>query len=126
VAASGTTPVAQKAAAKPAAGPAWGGVREEAMMLIALLSCVAAMAWTRLPNHLESAMWMTILVLQAVPYAASLICAGLSALPEFRTRSRPRPSFQAAAASAGPGVLATVRAMTGVDKGRGGGTPSNA
>jgi hypothetical protein len=101
-------------------------VREEAMMLIALLSCVAAMAWTRLPNHLESAMWMTILVLQAVPYAASLVCAGLSALPEFRTRSRRRPSLQAAAASAGPRLLATARAISGVDEGRGGGTPSNA
>ena len=39
-------------------------------------------------------MWMTILVLQAVPYAAALVCAGLSALPEFRPRTRSRKAIQ--------------------------------
>ena len=96
--------------------PPWAGVREEALLLIGLLSCVGAMAWTRLPNHLESAMWMTILVLQAVPYLAALVCAGLSALPEFRPRTSPRRSLQTEAASAGPQLLATARAMSGVDK----------
>ncbi|MBA3479115.1 MAG: glycosyltransferase [Lautropia sp.] len=115
---------ARPAAAVRQAGPAWAGVREEALLLIGLLFCVAAMAWTRLPNHLESAMWMTILVLQAVPYAAALSCAGLSALPEFRTRTRPRHSLQTAAASAGPRLLATARVMSGVNDG--GGTPSGA
>jgi hypothetical protein len=105
------------AAAQVNAGPPWGGVREEALLLIGLLSCVAAMAWTRLPNHLESAMWMTILVLQAVPYLAALICAGLSAVPEFRTRPRPLHSLQPTAAiSAAPNLLATARVMSGVDK----------
>jgi len=121
-----TAKPANAAKAKPPAGAAWAGVREEAMMLFALLSCVGAMAWTRLPNHLESAMWMTILVLQAVPYAASVICAGLSALPEFQRRSHRRHSLQAAAASAAPRLLATARAISGVDDSGGGGTPSKA
>ena len=76
----------KKAASR--SGPPWAGVREEALLLIGLLACVAAMAHTRLPNHLESAMWITILVLQSVPYMAAVICAGLSALPEFRTMAR--------------------------------------
>ncbi len=113
-------------AVKAPAGPAWGGVREEAMLLIALLSCVGAMAWTRLPNHLESAMWMTILILQAVPYMASVVCAGLSALPEFQPRRRRQHSLRPAAASAAPGLLATARAISGVDEGPGGRTPSKA
>ena len=116
-------------ASKAAAGPAWAGVREEALMLFALLSCVGAMAWTRLPNHLESAMWMTILVLQAVPYAAALVCAGLSALPEFQPRSVRRRSLQTVAASALPRLLGAFRTIGGfgrVEQGRGGSTPSKA
>jgi hypothetical protein len=124
VPAEGVVQATPKAAAKANAGPPWAGVREEALLLIGLLSCVAAMAWTRLPNHLESAMWMTILVLQAVPYAAALVCAGLSALPEFRTRSSRRQSLQAAAASAGPRLLATAKAMSGVNQGGGNRTAS--
>ena len=92
---------------RPASGPPWAGVREEALLLIGLLSCVGAMAWTRLPNHLESAMWMTILVLQAVPYLAAITCAGLSALPEFRTRTARNSARQAsptAGASLGLGL----------------------
>jgi len=82
------------------AGPPWAGVREEALLLIGLLSCVGAMYLTRLPNHLESAMWMTILVLQAVPYLAAITCAGLSALPEFRTLARLLGSPRTAVATA--------------------------
>ena len=115
-AAAGQTQGKPSSAGPANARPPWAGVREEALLLIGLLSCVGAMAWTRLPNHLESAMWMTILVLQAVPYLAALVCAGLSALPEFRPRTSPRRSLQTAAASAGPQILATARAMSGVDK----------
>jgi cellulose synthase/poly-beta-1,6-N-acetylglucosamine synthase-like glycosyltransferase len=82
------------------AGPPWAGVREEGLLLIGLLSCVGAMYLTRLPNHLESAMWMTILVLQAVPYLAAITCAGLSALPEFRTLARLLGSSRTAIATA--------------------------
>jgi len=65
-----------------------------------------------------------------VPYAAALVCAGLSALPEFRARSRPRHALQAAtaaaAATAAPPLLATARAMSVVSEGNGTRTPSGA
>ena len=61
---------------------AYRPVREEAMMLAALAFCVLAMAIARKGNHIESALWMTILVLQAVPYMAALLCAWLSQRPE--------------------------------------------
>ncbi|MGE0800531.1 MAG: glycosyltransferase [Lautropia sp.] len=81
------------AASKRPAGPPWAGVREEALLLTGLLLAFAAMWLTRQPNHIESAMWMTILLLQAVPYLAAVVCAGLSALPEFKAlpRLRNRP-----------------------------------
>ena len=71
-----------------AATAAWGGVREEGLLLIGLLTCVAAMAVWRQPNHVESAMWMAILVMQAIPYAAALACAGLSRLPDRRATAK--------------------------------------
>ena len=61
-------------------------VREEALLLLALLLAAAAV------GHSASAlqglarsdawMWMTMLLLQALPYAAALVCAGLAAWPE--------------------------------------------
>jgi hypothetical protein len=61
-------------------------VREEALLLLALLLAAAAV------GHSASAlqglarsdawMWMTMLLLQALPYAAALLCAGLAAWPE--------------------------------------------
>ncbi len=116
----------QPAARKPQAaaskakrsGPPWAGVREEGLMLIALLACVGAMAWTRLPNHVESAMWMSILVLQAVPYLAAVVCAGLSALPEYRRRPRARAALaHPAQATQAPQVLAPVGLGSGAPSG---------
>src|SRR5690606_20097141 len=99
-------------------GPPWAGVREEGLMLIALLACVGAMAWTRLPNHVESAMWMSILVLQAVPYLAAVVCAGLSALPEYRRRPRARAALaHPAQATQAPQVLAPVGLGSGAPSG---------
>ena len=65
-------------APKPAPGSAWGGVREEALLLAGLLVAAFGIWMTRLPNHLESAMWIVVLLLQAVPYLASVICALIS------------------------------------------------
>lgn len=52
--------------------------REEALLWTGLMVCVAAVALTRKVNHLESALWMGVLCLQAFPYAAALACATLS------------------------------------------------
>jgi hypothetical protein len=95
--------------------------REEGLMLLGLLTCVVGVALTRKVNHLESALWLGVLSLQAVPYAAAVACAWLStwrehpasavvALPE----SSPTPSGMAAMAAgiAGiPGVAGVVAAV---------------
>ena len=60
---------------------ALGAVREEAAMLAALLACLGAVAFTREPDHPESAMWMAVLALQAIPYLAALACEALSRIP---------------------------------------------
>ncbi len=75
---------------RPAAGSAWGGAREEGMLLIGLLTCAAAMAIWRKPEHVESLMWIAILVMQAIPYAAALACAALSSLPQRKVRAPDR------------------------------------
>ncbi len=69
---------------------AWGGVREEALLLIGLLVAALGISMTRLPNHLESAMWMVVLVLQAVPYMAAVVCALLSASKAKHLEKKPR------------------------------------
>ena len=53
-------------------------MREEALLLAGLLVAAFGIWMTRLPNHLESAMWIVVLLLQAVPYLASVICALIS------------------------------------------------
>ena len=81
-----------------------------------LLMGAGAVAWTRQPNHIESAMWMTILVLQAVPYLAAVVCAGLSAAPEFRAQSRTRRGRRTVGTTAAPHLIATARAMSQVGR----------
>ena len=90
-----TSPAPAPKPAKPAkpkkpAGMAWGGVREEALLLIGLLVAALGISMTRLPNHLESAMWMVVLVLQAVPYMAAVVCALLSASKAKHLEKKPR------------------------------------
>ena len=81
---------AKAAKPKKPAGMAWGGVREEALLLIGLLVAALGISMTRLPNHLESAMWMVVLVLQAVPYMAAVVCALLSASKAKHLEKKPR------------------------------------
>ena len=86
-----TVAVASPAAAPPKKkGPSvFSSVREEAFLLAGLSMCVVAMFISRKANHIESALWMWILVLQAIPYAAALLCAWLSSLPERRSAKAP-------------------------------------
>jgi len=95
--------------ARTVAGGAMGAVREEAAMLLALASCIAAVALTRRPDHPESAAWMLMLALQAVPYAAALACEALS-------RIGPSPATAGASApEAAPlGRRAMPKAGTGL------------
>jgi exo-beta-1,3-glucanase (GH17 family)/cellulose synthase/poly-beta-1,6-N-acetylglucosamine synthase-like glycosyltransferase len=58
------------------------GAREEALLMTGLLVCAIGVALTREVNHLESAMWIVVLGLQACPYVAAVLCAWLSTRPE--------------------------------------------
>ena len=84
-------------------------VREEAMLLLGLATCFVAMMVSRKSNHVESAMWMGILVLQAVPYAAALACAWLSNWPEKKAAAGARAEPRLAPVALEPGPLERVR-----------------
>jgi exo-beta-1,3-glucanase (GH17 family)/cellulose synthase/poly-beta-1,6-N-acetylglucosamine synthase-like glycosyltransferase len=88
----GVFEITGKGAGKPArpraAARGLGAAREEGLLLLGLLVCAFGVAITREPGHLESALWLGVLGLQAFPYAAALLCALLSGLPE----STPRPA----------------------------------
>lgn len=56
----------------------FASVREEAALLLGLLVCVAALALHREPGDTAQAVWMVVLGMQSLPYAAALACATLS------------------------------------------------
>jgi exo-beta-1,3-glucanase (GH17 family)/cellulose synthase/poly-beta-1,6-N-acetylglucosamine synthase-like glycosyltransferase len=56
--------------------------REELLLLCALLLAIIAVALTRSEGHTESALWMLMLALQALPYVASLLCAIAASWPQ--------------------------------------------
>jgi len=81
----GVFEITRKGAGKagaPAVGRALGGAREEALLLAGLVLCAVSVALTRQVNHLESALWIGVLALQAFPYLAAVACAAVSMLPE--------------------------------------------
>lgn len=53
-------------------------VQEECLLLSALLVAIAAVGWVDLPGQWESALWMGMLTLQGLPYAAAVTCALVS------------------------------------------------
>jgi cellulose synthase/poly-beta-1,6-N-acetylglucosamine synthase-like glycosyltransferase len=64
---------------------AWAdAVREEVLLLAALVVAIAAVALTRKADHAESLLWMSMLALQALPYVAALVCAAVASLPQRR------------------------------------------
>ncbi len=66
---------------------AWvAAVREEMLLLAALVIAIVAVAVTRKAGHAESLLWMLMLALQALPYLAAMVCAAAAALPERRAR----------------------------------------
>ena len=81
-----------KEAVKKAAGTPWHVVREEVLMLAGLLSAALLTGlWVYfstvtplLDRRFESFLWMLMLVLQALPYAAALVCVVLSERPVRR------------------------------------------
>jgi exo-beta-1,3-glucanase (GH17 family)/cellulose synthase/poly-beta-1,6-N-acetylglucosamine synthase-like glycosyltransferase len=61
---------------------AFAPAREELLLFCALLLAIVAMGLSRSPGHTESALWMLMLALQALPYAASLLCAVAASFSE--------------------------------------------
>ncbi|MEZ5738609.1 MAG: glycosyltransferase [Burkholderiaceae bacterium] len=95
-------------------GKAVGMAREEAGLLLAMTLCIIGMAVTRKADHIESALWMSILALQAVPYLAAVTCAWLSGAkarvtePEERSGRLPIATrHEGANAMGSRGALAT-------------------
>ncbi len=56
----------------------WSSVREEAGLLLALVICMAALAWQHVETDGALISWLSVLTMQAVPYAAALVGAALS------------------------------------------------
>jgi exo-beta-1,3-glucanase (GH17 family)/cellulose synthase/poly-beta-1,6-N-acetylglucosamine synthase-like glycosyltransferase len=70
------------AAASAAPPPRWAAVREEAVLLGGLVACAAAVVAMPGPLDGPRAGWLTVLLLQALPYVAALACAALSSRPD--------------------------------------------
>jgi hypothetical protein len=86
----------------------WAPVREELFLAAGLLVCLAGVALSRKPDHTESAMWMTVLALQSLPYLATLACNALAGLaprpadPDDAASREPAPQARPAAVSERP------------------------
>ena len=87
----GVFEVTRKGTKGASASSGFAAVREEACLLIALATCIFAMLVSRKADHIESALWIAILAMQAVPYAAALMCSWLSQWPEKAVDAQPRP-----------------------------------
>ena len=64
----------------------FGPIREELLMLFALLLGTFALLFTRGSGDIEAMLWIGILCLQCIPYLASILCQIAAYLPE-----RPAP-----------------------------------
>jgi exo-beta-1,3-glucanase (GH17 family)/glycosyltransferase involved in cell wall biosynthesis len=75
-------------------GGVLGAVKEEALMLVALVLGILAMAWRDGFDHRETTMWMAILAAQSLPYLSAVAVSWISAWSE---RRRPEPVADAQA-----------------------------
>jgi exo-beta-1,3-glucanase (GH17 family)/cellulose synthase/poly-beta-1,6-N-acetylglucosamine synthase-like glycosyltransferase len=66
--------VSAKRASSRSARRVLGTIREEAELLLGLLACIMALALQRSPGDSTTAVWMAVLSVQALPYAAALAC----------------------------------------------------
>jgi len=87
--------VTRKAATGSATRSTWSGVREEAALLAALLTCIVAVGVDRGAGDVALAAWMAVLAMQSLPYAAAVSCAAFSQPLALRRRAAPRQLAQA-------------------------------
>lgn len=85
-------------------GAAWfGAVREESIMLLGIVVCIAGTLYT-MPLQYETLLWVAILATQSIPYLSAFICAIVSARSGRRgvlpavTESGGRPGLSIASA----------------------------
>ena len=64
-------------------------VREETLLLVALTIAAAAVTWRMGYDHYEAMLWVTLLVAQAIPYAAAVSCALISRASFAQTADLP-------------------------------------
>jgi exo-beta-1,3-glucanase (GH17 family)/cellulose synthase/poly-beta-1,6-N-acetylglucosamine synthase-like glycosyltransferase len=57
-------------------------IREEFMLLLALIVCSTVMLATRGFHNLDAQLWVTMLALQSLPYWSALACQAIASLPE--------------------------------------------
>jgi hypothetical protein len=72
-----------------------GVVKEEALMLAALMLGILGMAWRDGLNHRETTLWMLILAAQSLPYVSAVAVSWISAWSE-RRQQQPASDAQAA------------------------------
>jgi hypothetical protein len=82
--------ITRKAAGRASRASGLAAVREEAALLAALLACIVTLAWRREPGDVAIALWMGVLAMQALPYAAALACAAISARGRGQLASTPK------------------------------------
>jgi exo-beta-1,3-glucanase (GH17 family)/cellulose synthase/poly-beta-1,6-N-acetylglucosamine synthase-like glycosyltransferase len=74
---------------RPPVSGVWRAVREEALMLLGLIGSMCLMLYLMLVVNSfrpEYILWIGMLVVQALPYAAALLCAALSLRPDVKGR----------------------------------------
>ena len=86
---AGVFEVTRKGAAAKARAGLLTPIREEVAMLAGLGACMLGIWLTRRTGHHESALWLTLLAMQAVPYAAALVCTLLSRWPAAQPSALP-------------------------------------
>jgi len=80
--------VTRKATSGIAVAGVLASVREEAALLAALLACIGAVALSRDATSASIAVWIAVLGMQALPYAAAVACAAI-AQPSARRSNAP-------------------------------------
>lgn len=85
----------------------FGPIREEGLMLFALISGATALLVLRGATDLEAQLWVAILGLQCVPYIASILCQVAAYMPERAPQATPAasPATPLVSVSAPPAAL---------------------
>ncbi|HEY8117775.1 MAG TPA: glycosyltransferase [Methylophilaceae bacterium] len=70
-------------------------IREEVLLLLALILCSIAMLATRGFNNIDAQLWVTMLALQSLPYVSALACQIIAQLPDRAPASKAAPMIPA-------------------------------